>query len=384
LSLYRKMRNEPGNILISPYGISSALSMACTGASGKTADEIAVVMGWGLGLSNGYRALRQRLQALDEAGPYTIRTASRLWCSPIVRFKEQFLATTRNNYGADAMTLDFQAGDVARQKINAWVDEQTHGAIKTVLNFPLPPETSMVLCNAMYFHGSWEMKFARSDTRPDEPFGMDEKWFRVPFMWLIEDCLYAEVDGLQILDKPYRGKELSMTILLPSHNVGALEDLERLLTLENLHRWLGRLKSQSVEIMLPKFKFDRDRDLRSPLADLGMRRMFSPTEADFSGIGDAPKPIYLQYVFHKAIIDVNEEGTKAAAATNAFAGRMGGLRPSERVLFRADHPFVFLIRDRRTGDILFLGRLASLDGPEFKGEMPQPPPPPTRRGGGMF
>jgi serpin B len=246
----------------------------------------------------------------------------------------------------------------ARKVINAWVEKQTKDKIKDLLQpGVLDVDTRLVLTNAIYFKGLWAQKFKKSATK-EEPFHTAGGGsVKAPLMHQTGDFKYLDGGDFQALEMPYRGQGLSMVVLLPKKADG-LAALEAKLTGPNLAAWLGKLRKQEVEVALPRFKMTRALALNATLEALGMRKAFIPGGADFSGMaGSAGRRLFIQAVVHQAFVDVNEEGTEAAAATAVAVG--ADSEPPPPPVFRADHPFVFLVRDNRSGSVLFLGRLAN-------------------------
>ncbi|MGQ0635516.1 MAG: serpin family protein [Planctomycetaceae bacterium] len=359
--LYRRLRTDKAdNLLFSPASLSTALSMVADGARGETADEL-----WqALRLpSETHRFLAQlRLFGDQPKVPrgVELKIANRLWGQAGYPFHDSFLKVTREQHGAELGRLDFsQTADAARH-INGWIESQTAGRIRHLVN---PADfnalTRFVLTNAVYFNGKWEKPFEASNTRLGD-FHTDQGKTPVPMMNLQDECRFAVIDDMQILEKDYAGSDCSMMILLPNKKgVEALTEVENRLSADKLAKWSSRLTRRTVIVYIPRFQFDSTMQLKKALADLGVERAFSPRDADFSGISSEPG-LYLETAIHKALVNVNEEGTEAAAATG-FGG-FGGPGPSLPE-FRANRPFVFLIRDRKTGVILFLGRLVK-PGPE--------------------
>jgi serpin B len=295
------------------------------------------------------------LETEDDAG-YQLNVANRLWGQQGYGFVPGYLALTRDAYGAELQTVDFaRATEDARSRINTWVEEQTRGKIPNLI----PPGvldslTRLVLTNAIHFKGDWAATFPEQATEdaPFFPSGEDE--VIVPLMHRRGSYRYAEGDGLKILELPYGTGDLAMVVLLPDAKDG-LGALEARLGAEQLGRWLAGLRRQEVAVALPRFSLSSQFTLNQALSTLGMTLPFQQGQADFSGM-DGSRELYITAAIHKAFVDVNEEGTEAAAATGIVVGVRSAL-PSEPKVFRADHPFLFLIRDTRTGSILFLGRL---------------------------
>jgi serpin B len=253
--------------------------------------------------------------------------------------------------------VDFKTqADAAAEEINSWVSKKTRDRIKNIL----PPEaldtdTRLVLANAIYFKGSWARAFIKGCTIP-EPFHLSfTSQVDVPMMSHEDEVRYVESDLFQAVELPYKGDSLSMVVLLP-RQLDGLEKFEGLLTPEFVAKCLGQMKKQEAEILLPRFKLESSFELSKKLAGMGMPDVFSPS-ANLLGI-DGTTNLFVRSVYHKAWGEVNEEGTEAAAATVAVVEEKAVLEPPKRPIFRADHPFVFLIRERQSGAILFLGRLS--------------------------
>ena len=234
------------------------------------------------------------------------------------------------------------------------MEDQTQQKIKDLIaKGVLDQLTRLVLTNAIYFKGTWKSQFDEKQTR-ELPFAVSpDKKLNVPMMHQQSQFRYAAFPDCQVIDLPYSGEDLSMLIVLPK-KVDGLSELEKSLTVDNLKTWTSRLRQTKVSVFIPKFKMTCQFQLKSVLADMGMPQAFDSRRADFSGM--TPKPdLFISAVIHKAFVDVNEEGSEAAAAT-AVVMKLRS-RPKPPPVFRADHPFVFFIRDNRTGSVLFLGRV---------------------------
>lgn len=369
LDLYQQLRRGEGNLFFSAYSISVALAMTYTGARGTTAEEMARVLHFDLFKGAGGPASRlhpafgeliSRINALGQSGECRLSVANALWGQKGAGFLPGFLNLLRTHYGAGLREVDFvSAAEAARKAINAWVEGETQGRIQDLI----PPGvldalTRLVLVNAIYFKGTWASPFSREATR-EGPFTLpDGHKVTVPMMNRTGRYRYAESETLQVLELPYAGDDLSMVILLPRRADG-LSDLEQELTPENLRGWLRRLRPRRVQVFLPRFTLTSGFRLDEALRTLGMTEAFTSGRADFSGMNGL-RDLYISAVLHKAFVEVNEEGTEAAAATAVVVARTAV--PSRPVVFRADHPFIFLIRERRSGSILFLGRLLDPKG----------------------
>jgi serpin B len=359
--LYAQLRTRDGNLFFSPYSISTALAMTYAGARGDTAAQMADVLNFTLDQQRLHPAFSALLadtrppQGDPKKTPYELHVANALWGQKGYTFQQDFLTLTRNNYGAGLRDVDFKAAtEEARKTINAWVEEQTKDKIKELLKpGVLNPDTRLVLTNAIYFKGNWAEQFKKEHTR-EAPFTTaGGKKVSVPMMHKTDDYRHFDGGTFQALELPYVGKDLSMVVFLPK-KVDGLAEFEKQLTAENLTAWLGKLRQDEVQVALPKFKITAEFSLKETLSAMGMKDAFDPRKADFSGISGT-KDLFIQAVVHKAFVEVNEEGTEAAASTAVVVGTT-----SARItpVFRADHPFVFLIRDNRSGNILFLGRVA--------------------------
>jgi serpin B len=361
LDLYGHLRGQEGNLFFSPYSISTALAMTRAGAKGETADQMDKTLHFTLPqerLNAAFGMLSRQINA-EPAGKkrgYQLTTANALWAQKGYPFKPDYFNIVKADYGAGLNDADFAgATEEARQTINGWVEKQTNDKIKDLLpKGILTANTRLVLTNAIYFKGDWASQF-KEDATKDEPFHVRaDKTTDTPMMHQKMLGGYFDGGSFQMLEMPYAGKDLSMVVLLPK-KVDGLADLEKDLTADKLAGWDAKLRDSEVVVSLPKFKTTQQMSMSKILSDMGMPVAFSD-EADFSGIGGKPGDLRITDVVHKAYVDVNEEGTEAAAATGVVVGVKSLPAPTPE--FQADHPFLFLIVDRRNGSILFLGRLA--------------------------
>jgi serpin B len=356
LDLYARLRTQDGNLFLSPYSISTALAMTYAGARGETQRQMADVLHFTLGqeqLHPAFAALESSVKAAGDRPGCTIHVANSLWGQQGYGFLAEFLALNRKHYGAGFREVDFvNATEQARQTINTWVAQQTQQMIKELLQKgQLDPADVLVLTNAIYFKGDWVTRFDPQRTQ-DAPFQISATdQVVVPMMQQFGRFAFAAADELDLLELPYAGERLSMVLLLPK-KVDGLAALEQSLSKENLDQWLGQLRQQPVRVGLPRFTLGSRFDLTRTLAAMGMPDAFSGA-ADFSGM-TGRQDLFIGLVVHEAKVEVNEEGTEAAAATAVKMKR--GAPPAS---FTADHPFLFLIRDKQTGTILFMGRVAN-------------------------
>jgi len=361
LDLYHQLKSQPGNLFFSPYSISTALAMTYAGARGDTEKQMGRVLHFDMSQERVHSAFGELQRQLGEAGKQEgieLNIANALWGQEGHPFLPGFLNSARGQYRANVNQVDFKTGaEAARGEINRWVEQQTKDKIKDLLPpGSLSPATRLVLANAIYFKGLWAKPYAKTETST-QPFHLSSSQeVQVPLMHHFDEVRYTGNAEFQSIELPYKGGELSMVILLP-RQVDACDALENRLSPAFLSKSLDQMRRQKVEIFLPRFKLESSFELNSALAKMGMPEAFGP-QADFSGM-DGTRDLFISDVFHKAWGEVNEEGTEAAAATGvAMALTAVRKPPPPPPVFRADHPFVFFIRDTRSGSILFLGRLA--------------------------
>lgn len=361
VALYAKLQAQKGNLFFSPYSISSALAMTYAGARGETGEQMAQALHFAAGqgrLHATFASIAADVAQAGKAKGVVLNIANALWEQRGYGILEEFRRIVKESYGGRVEEVAFTDNpEGVRQTINEWVAERTQGKIRDLIApGVLTSLTRLVLTNAIYFKGAWLSAFEQKATR-EEPFwtSATDK-IPVPMMNQTGRFRYAESDQVQVLDLQYAGGEISMAVLLPREKDG-LAELERGLTLEQLSGWLSGLGEQKVLVQLPKFKLTSQFELRKTLGAMGMTDAFSD-RADFSGI-DGKKDLFISAVIHKAFVDVGEEGTEAAAATAVAIGVTAIARPAPVPEFRADHPFMFLIRHMPSNTILFLGRVAN-------------------------
>uniref|UniRef100_A0A8C0XA45 Serpin domain-containing protein n=1 Tax=Castor canadensis TaxID=51338 RepID=A0A8C0XA45_CASCN len=355
--------NPTGNIFISPFSISSAMAMVFLGTKGNSAAQLSKAFHF-----DAVEDIHSRFQSLNaqmnkQGAPYILKLANRLYGEKTYNFLPEFLDSTQKMYGADLASVDFQhASEDARKAINQWVKGQTEGKIPELLAAGVVDSmTKLVLVNA-YFKGNWEEKFMKEETT-NAPFRLNKKDTKtVKMMYQKKKFPFGYIQDLKcrVLELPYKGKELSMIILLPDDiedESTGLEKIEKQLTLEKLREWTKpeNLDTIEVNVKLPRFKLEESYVLNSDLARLGIQDLFNSSKADLSGMSGA-RDIFISKIIHKSFVEVNEEGTEAAAATAGIA-TFSMLAHEED--FTADHPFLFFIQHKPTANILFLGRLSS-------------------------
>ena len=364
LALYEQLRRRPGNLCFSPYSIRTALAMPLAGARGETAAQMARALcmpGNDEKLQADVAALGRRLHGGSRQ--YTLSVANSLWAQEGTPLLPEFLDTSSGTTAGDMQLVDFKgAPDAASAAINQWIERETHGRFSGLV----PPGatsalTRLLLVNAVYFKARWASEFIRSQTS-EQPFYLESGGpVRVPLMYHETWAGYVQASGFEALDLPYRGDDVSLLVLLPERTA-SLHSFEATLSAALLDDVLAHMREQEVEVFLPRFTTTWGAvDLRDDLGALGMPLAFDMARADFSGMNGHQPPdddaLYLSGVVHKTFIEVNEQGTEAAAATGAFMEFGSAFDPPPIPVFRADRPFLYAIRDRRSGVLLFLGRM---------------------------
>jgi serpin B len=352
--LYGRYSAGDGNILFSPYSISTALSMTYEGARGETAEEMEAVFGFLEDPSLRLPSVARIYNTLNEEDrEYALHTVNALWIQQGYPVVEDYIDAIVDYYGGDVNALDFIAEpDESRVTINEWVEERTNDRIKDL--FPsgsIDGNVRLVLTNAIYFKGDWLYEFDEDATSEEEFHVSPTSTVMVDMMNLRDETFnYAETDELQILELPYTGEDVSMLILLPKE--GHMGDIESQLSAERLGEWVELMEGAAVNVYLPRFTFETKYFMMEDLAEMGMPTAFTDA-ADFSGM-NAEDQLFIDKVIHQAFIEVNEKGTEAAAATGVSIALSAAIQEE---VFLADHPFVFLIRDVDTGVIMFMGRV---------------------------
>jgi len=356
--LYSELdKSESGNIFYSPYSIFAALSMTYEGAKGQTADEMKSVFHFPESniLRPNFAAIYNEINKGSE--DYTLKTGNALWAQWDYPFLEDYMDRIEKYYGGKTANVDFiKETEKSRQTINFFIEEQTNNKIKDLIpeGF-LNAMTRLVLTNAVYFKGIWKWQFDRSNTFEGDFKITPDNIVKTEMMNMEPDedkakFNYADTGDLQILELPYRGDKISMLLLLPAENLDAIEPT---LTTEKLNKYKSQMKETKLDLIsLPKFELDTKYFMKNTLSALGMPTAFSQN-ADFSGM-TGNKDLFIDFVIHQAYVRVDEEGTEAAAAT-AVGMRLTALVP--RNVFKADHPFIFIIQEKETGNILFFGRV---------------------------
>jgi serpin B len=340
-------------LLFSPYSLSVALAMTYAGARGETERQMVEALHLPAQdqVHPAFNALDQALAARGAQEGVALDFANALWPQRGYPFLDSFLDLLAENYGAGLRALDFGQSEASRQQINGWASDETEERIQELLpEGAVDGETVLVLTNAVYFDAAWLNPFREEATYKGGFKLLEGRQVGVPMMSQTTNLSYAQLDGVQAVELPYAGQELSMVVLVP--DAGTFESYASSLTVDDVNAVLAALQPASVRLDLPKFSYDAGLALKQALTKLGITDAFT-MEADFSGM-DGTQELYVDDVYHKAFIAVDEAGTEAAATSAVVMSRKGISRPHELIV---DRPFVYLIRDLETGAILFLGHV---------------------------
>lgn len=377
-ALYDHVRAADGNAFFSPASVRLALAMTWAGARGETAAEMARVLGLegdpervGATFAAALREWASR--ATVEAGPNasefekqqaerrreTLRIVNRLWGQKGRSFLPEYLDLVRTSFAAPLETLEFQADpEGSRRTIDDWVDRETEHRIQNLLApGSIGKDTRLVLTNAVYFKATWASEFNAALTKDGAFHTSPSASVRAKLMEQTTHVRYGETDDALVVELPYALRDMAMVVVLPRARDG-LAAVERKMGADAIDRWLGALADQRVHVVLPKLRTTSSFSLAPTLAAMGMRAAFAPASADFSGM-DGTRELFVSAVVHKAYVAVDEKGTEAAAATAVAMATMGlPLNEASPKEFRADHPFLFFVHDKKLGAVLFMGRIA--------------------------
>ena len=354
--LYKQLiKTEPSNLFFSPYSISTALAMTYAGAKGQTASEMKSVFHFPEDtiLKPNSATIYNQLNA--GAKDYELRTGNALWIQKDFQLLSDYTNTVEKYFGGKATNLDFVTDtENSRVTINTFIEKQTKNIIVDLIpKGTLDESARLVLTNAIYFKGTWQWEFDPSDTHDGDFTITPNNIVTVKMMNMQPDKTtfnYADIGDIQILELPYKGNKISMLVILPSSDLASIETT---LTSEKLNEYKSQMQQTKLDsITMPKFEFDTKYFMKDTLSALGMPTAFSD-KADFSGMTGA-NDLMIGFVIHQAFIKVDEVGTEAAAAT-AVGMELKSI--PQRTVFRADHPFIFIIQDRETSNILFIGKV---------------------------
>jgi serpin B len=359
--LYRKLAQKEGNLFFSPVSVSTALTMTHIGASDTTADQMAKVLHLPPLGNRLHQENHARLYEWNQASSgnrYTLSIANALWGQEGKQWEPVFQSTIENHYAKGFHAIDFAQPESARKKVNQWVKEQTREKIPELLpDGAISNLTRLILTNAIYFKSNWAFAFKPQGTETIAFYPEPDKPVKTPIMFQTFEFGYYSSDQFAVLELPYVGKELSMIVLLP--HSGPLAKIESQLNADQLQKSFSSLKKHEVNVGLPKFKIESDFRLKEPLVSLGMKDAFDSNQANFSGM-DGTRDLFIGDVYHKAFIEVGEEGTEAAGSTGVVMipkSEPGGPSGPSIIRFHAVRPFLFFIRDNSSGSILFMGRI---------------------------
>lgn len=339
------------NIFFSPLSIATALEMTYNGAAGETKEAMARTLKLeGMKQIEVNQASANLMKSLKSTDPkIELAITNSLWAKQGVKFKEDFLARNRQFFGAEIASLNF-ADPKAKTTINNWVSKSTKGKIPSIID-QIQRDQVLFLINAIYFKGLWEKKFDKALTK-NEPFHLlSGSQKQAPMMSQSGTYNYYRGDKFQAVSLPYGKGSTSLYLFLPDKG-SSLSQLMK--EFQKCEQWIKSFRSTPGDVKIPRFKMEYEKSLNETLKALGMDVAFIPNKADFSGMKDG-RDLFISEVKHKAIVEVNEEGTEAAAATSVGVS-LTSIRPvEERFTFVADHPFLIAIRDEKTGAILFMG-----------------------------
>jgi serpin B len=354
-SLFKISSKAQGNLFFSPLSIEAALAMTAAGAQEQTLKQMLTTLNLG---PNSHANFKIILGQLNGNRDFQLFVANRIWAQTGAPYFPSFLKLLSDNYGATLIPLDFEKQtEPSREKINRWVEQQTNDKIKDLLKpGTITKKTDLVLTNAIYFKGSWTEAFKKELTKEEE-FQIDSTRKKtIPFMNRSARLRYFENEELQYLQLPYKGHDLVMEIILPRTGI-QYAAVEQKLTSKAIAEYTQQAETQEVEVSLPKFKAESEFELGSTLSEMGMPLVFDKSKANFRGMRKlkSDENIYISKVIHKAFVDVNEEGTEAAAATAVVIAMTESMAAAPKI-FKANHPFIFFIRHLKSGAILFMGR----------------------------
>jgi serpin B len=347
------------NTFFSPYSISSALALAFAGARGQTEEEMMKVLYFSDSQSlfhPAFHKVNQELEKRKNEG-IILNIANALWIDRNAELADDFLVLTNLYYGAGDNRLNFlEEPEQSRIKINGWIEEKTEDRIKDILQpGDVTSDTRLILTNAIYFLGSWQHVFSEDLTREEEFFVSPENPQKAHFMKRTGSYLYYSDNELKAVQIPYKERELAMTVFLPAEDT-ELSTLIEKLDYERYHTITNSLSYQRVNLQIPKFTFEARYLLKEVFRKLGMTVPFS-AKADFTGMTGEKERFLIDEIIHQSFIEVEEKGTEAAAATAVIMRTTSMLDPQEEILFKADRPFLFFIRDTLSGTVLFTGTL---------------------------
>jgi serine protease inhibitor len=357
IQLFKELNSPDENIFISPLSVSMALGMTLNGADGETKSAMQKTLGFeNLSeeeINSSYQSLISLLQSMDHKVVFQI--ANSIWYRLGFSVEPTFIDINQKYFCAAVRGLDFSSA-AAPGTINAWASENTAGKIDKIID-SIDPETMMFLINAIYFNGDWTYEFDKDKTRADVFYKSTSDKVSCTLMNQQNEFAYLSRSDLQAIDLPYSNGQFSMLVLLPQPDV-SIDDVVQNLSAQSIAGILSDLAKAKGSLYLPKFKMRYDKSLNDVLAKMGMSVAFSPSAADFTRI-NKEGGLYISDVRHNSYIDVDEQGTEAAAVTvvEVVGTSIGG--PSAGFIMRVDRPFLFLIHERHSNTVLFIGKIVN-------------------------
>jgi serine protease inhibitor len=355
IGLFRRLADArpDANVVVSPLSAGLAVSMLANGAQGQTLAGIQRALATGMdmdGLNGTNAALAEALRT----GDVELAIGNSLWARQGVPFNPAFMEVNRRFYAAEVAALNFNSPQAA-ERINRWVSERTSGRITRMVEPPIDPDVVMYLMNAVYFKGRWADEFQASETRPMPFRAAGGRTVQRPMMTRTDEYGYLRADGFQAVRLPYRGGRFAMYVLLPDAS-SSVAALRQRLTPQAWTEWMGGFGQREVRVVMPRYRINVESSLNAPLQAMGMEAAFSQVDADFAPMVSLPgQNVYVSEAKQKVFIEVNEEGTEAAAVTGIEMRATSA--PPEPVSFVVDRPFLLAIRDDTTGALLFIGQV---------------------------
>ena len=352
LDIFRELaKGGENNVFLSPTSIAVALAMTLNGARNETAAQMQEVLRLqGLDsqdVNEGLFAISSLLQHADKK--VEVRLSNALWANKDVTIDDRFIRDNKEYFGAMLANMDFSSPDTV-ETINGWVSERTNGKIAKILEGPIDPQTILFIMNAIYFEGSWQKPFKASNTQQETFYGLSGDK-TVAMMHQSESFRYGEPGGGQMIHLPYGDGDLGMYVYLPGEGASVADTVANL-DAKTWDEWIGGLSESQGNIALPRFRLEYDTYLKNVLTAMGMPDAFSDTDADFTGIAEGAS---IEDIRHKAFVDVDEKGTRAAAVTSVEMRATAVEDPQKPFSMTVDRPFLFAIAQERTGTILFMG-----------------------------
>jgi serpin B len=355
INFLQKVANSSTNAFFSPYSISTALFMTTGGAKAETGQQMLNVLYQPENTPEYHKKFGEHIALVEKKEKIQLNIANSIWMQKGTKFLQDYIDLLNNAYKAKINECNFKDNpDAEAKKINKWVEGKTKDKIKDLIKpGVLKPSTRMVLVNAIYFYGGWMKEFDKKDTKEDNFYQNDGKTNKASFMNAEYKMQYSEDNNFELVSIPYANNEASMLVFLPKKK-GNFENDIKALDYKEYTSLAGLLNSQKVNLTFPKFTMTAEYELKQTLSEMGMPLAFTD-DADFSGMTGKPD-LKIDKVIHKAFIDVTEKGTEAAAATAVIMTTKSAMLDKDKIIyFKADHPFIFMIKDNATGQILFAG-----------------------------